>query len=145
MLLHKRSKLIPISDFATLSRRWLRLCLDRSRFSFALAPQVNRIATDVEQLAGFAFLETVQFNRLHHLLPEVFAVRFRHVSRAVTIGILVVYVLTLLATAINPRGGTYSANLSVAQRVKPVAYPLSYRQVIRGSSLLGFSKSVTLI
>ena len=39
---------------------------------------MNRIATDVEQLAGFAFLETVEFNRLHHLLPEVFTVRFRH-------------------------------------------------------------------
>lgn len=70
-----------------LSSGLLRLCLDHSCFGFALEPQVNRVATDIEQLTRFAFLETVQFNRLPYLLPEVFTVGFRHLSQAETIEI----------------------------------------------------------
>jgi hypothetical protein len=48
MRFDKDPKLLPVRDFLRLapfrSRRWL----DIARFGFALAPQVNRIATDIE-------------------------------------------------------------------------------------------------
>ena len=61
---------------------------------------MNRIATDVEQLAGFAFLETVEFNRLHHLLPEVFTVRFRHFQPSSHYG-------DTYSLCLNPTGYSY--------------------------------------
>lgn len=74
----KDPKLLPIADFGVLLGCLPRLWLDITRFGFALAPQVNRIATDVKQLTRLTFLETVQLNRLHYSLSAVITVRFSH-------------------------------------------------------------------
>lgn len=101
MLTYKDPKLFPIADFEVLLRYLSRLWLDIARFGFALAPQVNRIATDIEQLTRLTFLESVQLDRLHYFLPEVIAVRFCHWKGEDAIGILLAYVLTCMAVAIN--------------------------------------------
>jgi hypothetical protein len=45
---------------------------------FALKPQVNRVATDVEQLTRLTFLEAIHLDRLDDFLSKVIAVGFRH-------------------------------------------------------------------
>jgi hypothetical protein len=47
---------------------------------FALQPQVNGVATDVEELAHFTFLEPIQCKRLQHFLAEIVTVSFCHSS-----------------------------------------------------------------
>lgn len=78
MRFDKVPKLLPIADFAVLLGCLPRLWLNLTRFGFALEPQVDCIATDIEQLARLTFLETVQLNRLHYFLPEVITVRLSH-------------------------------------------------------------------
>jgi len=78
MLFDKAAKLLPIADFAVLLRYCPRFGFDITRFSLALEPQVNRVATDIEQLARLTLLETVQLNRLHDFLPEIITVSFSH-------------------------------------------------------------------
>ena len=48
------------------------------RFGFALASQVNHVATDTEQLTCLTFLETVQLDRLHYFLSEILAIGLSH-------------------------------------------------------------------
>ncbi len=78
MLFDKAAKLFPIPDFAVLLRYCPRFWFDITRFGFALEPQVNRVATDIEELARLTLLETVQLNRLHDFLPEIITVSFSH-------------------------------------------------------------------
>lgn len=93
MLFDKLAKLLQIVDPQSLLRHWSGFRFDISRLSFAPTPQVNRIATDVEQLTCLTFLESIQLDRLHHFLPKVIAVRFSH-SGGRRISISSVYVLT---------------------------------------------------
>ena len=58
---------------AVLLRDLPRFWFNIPRFGFALAPQVNRVATDIEHLTCLTFLETVQFDRLHDFLPKILA------------------------------------------------------------------------
>ena len=102
MLFDKSPKLIPITDSAVVLRSLPRLWLNIPRFGFTLAPQVNRVATDTEQLAHLNFLETIQLNRLHYSLPEIITVGLSHGNGVDAMGILLVYVLTSRATAIPP-------------------------------------------
>ncbi len=96
----KISKLPPILDFEGLLAGFSGLRFDISRLSFALAPQVDRIATDIEQLARLTFVETIQLDRLHHFLSEVVAIGFSHQKRVDASGTSLVYVLTTMNTAI---------------------------------------------
>lgn len=76
------TKLLPVVDLGLGGRHcWPRLRFDIPRCRLPLTPQVDGVATDVEQLGGLAFLETIQFNRLHDFLTEVIAVRFGHSNR----------------------------------------------------------------
>ncbi len=70
MLFDKSLKLFPITDFAIVLRVLPRLGLNIPRFGFALAPQVNCVATDIEQLTCLTFLETVQLESLALLFSE---------------------------------------------------------------------------
>lgn len=78
MLFDKVPKLLPIADFEVLWKYLSRLWLDITCFGFALEPQINRVATDIKQLARLTFLETVQLNRLHYFSPEVITVGLSH-------------------------------------------------------------------
>lgn len=78
MLVHKRPELLPIPNSSTPVARRSGFRLDISGFGFTLAPQVDRVATDIEQLARFTFLESVQLNRLYDFSPEIFAIGFSH-------------------------------------------------------------------
>ncbi len=78
MLFDKTAKLLPIADFTVLLQYCPRFGFDITCLCFALEPQVNRVATDIEQLARLTLLETVQLNRLHDFLPEIITVSFSH-------------------------------------------------------------------
>lgn len=101
MSFDKILKLLPIPDFEVFGADLSEFGLDIPRFSLALAPQVNRIATDIKQLARLTFLETIHFDCLHHFLSEVVAIGFSHESRE-TRGIFLFYVLTNMNAAISP-------------------------------------------
>ena len=64
----KLAELVPVRDFVTIARRAMLFGLKISGGCLPLAPQVNRVATEVEQLTHFAFLHAISFNRLHHFL-----------------------------------------------------------------------------
>jgi hypothetical protein len=55
----KCPKLLPIYNFMVVARRAVGQCLNISRLGFALQPQVDGVAADVEQFTGFAFLESI--------------------------------------------------------------------------------------
>jgi hypothetical protein len=74
----KSAKLLPILNFEVVLRSLSSLRADIPGLGSTLKPQVNRIATDIEQVAGLTFLETIPLDRLHDFLPEVFAVGFSH-------------------------------------------------------------------
>lgn len=76
MLFDKIPKLVPIADLAVLLRDLPRLWLNIPRFGFALAPQVNRVATDIEHLTCLTFLETVQLDRLRRALRAIACITF---------------------------------------------------------------------
>jgi len=103
----KGAKLLPIVDLQVSLGFWLRLGFDIPCFGFAPEPQVNRIATDIEQLTRLTFLESIQLallrryrkGRLPHVLPEVVAVGFSH-RDSKDKGTLLVYVLSSTNTAI---------------------------------------------
>lgn len=59
MLLNKLGEFIPIGYLVRCPMRTIRLWLDITRFSLALQPQVNRIATDLKDLSRFGFLHPV--------------------------------------------------------------------------------------
>jgi hypothetical protein len=100
MLFDKSLKLFPITDFAVVLRVLPRLRLNIPRFGFALAPQVNCVATDIEQLTCLTFLETVQLDRLHYFFPKILTVGLSHFNGVDAIETLIVYVLTKMAIAI---------------------------------------------
>lgn len=75
---HECFKLLPIGDFAARLHGLSQFRLDVSSRSFALTPQVNRIATDVKQLACLALFQPIEFDGLHHFAPEVVTVGFCH-------------------------------------------------------------------
>ncbi len=78
MLLDKLAKLLQILDLESLLRHGSGFRFDLPRLGLALTPQVNCVATNVEQLAGLTFLESIQLDGLHHFLPKVIAVRSSH-------------------------------------------------------------------
>ena len=59
MSLSKRPELFPVCDFMVVTGGTVRLCLNISCFGFALQPQVDRVAADIEQFTRFAFLESI--------------------------------------------------------------------------------------
>ena len=59
MLLDKLAKLLQILDLESLSRHGSGFRFDIPRLSLALTPQVNCVATNVEQLTGLTFLESI--------------------------------------------------------------------------------------
>lgn len=60
MLFDKGFKLLPIGDFrCRLDAPLMGYGLARTRSGFALQPQVNRVATDIKQLADLDLLESV--------------------------------------------------------------------------------------
>ena len=78
MLFDKDPKLPPIIDFEVLLRYLSGFGSDIPCFGLALKPQVNCIATDIEQLARLTFLETIQLDCLHDFFPEVITVGLSH-------------------------------------------------------------------
>ncbi len=134
MRFDKISKLPPILDFEGLLADFSGLRFDISRLSFALAPQVDRIATDIEQLARLTFVETIQLDRLHHFLSEVVAIGFSHEKRVDAIGTSLVYVLTTMNTAIAQlmtRPTLYARKLNFSQMAQhPIKSCSSQRHAI---------------
>jgi len=59
MSLGKRSKLLPVCDFVVVASWSVGQCLNISRLGFALQPQVNRVAADIEQFTRLAFLQSI--------------------------------------------------------------------------------------
>ena len=53
MLVGKRSKLIPVSDFMAMARMMDWLGVQITRFRLEVLPLVNRVTTDIEQLTRF--------------------------------------------------------------------------------------------
>jgi hypothetical protein len=62
MRFDKLPKLLPIVDFEVLSALLSRLRFDIASLGLALQPQVDGVATNIEQLTCLSFLETVQLN-----------------------------------------------------------------------------------
>jgi hypothetical protein len=48
------------------------------QFCLALEPQVDCVSTDVEQITGFVFSETIEFDSLRSFLVEVVTIEFTH-------------------------------------------------------------------
>ena len=99
MRFDKLPKLLPIVDLEVSLSNLSGFGFDTASCDLALKPQVNCVATDIEQLTCFTFLETIQLDRLHHFLPEVVAVGFSH-KEGRGKKTLLVYVLTLMNAAI---------------------------------------------
>ncbi len=59
MRFDKGAKLVPILELQGVLRCLSFFRLDIPGLRFTLKPQVNRIATDIEQLARFTFFETI--------------------------------------------------------------------------------------
>ena len=72
----KLSELVPIRDFVGSAMGTIRLCLVVSGFSLPLQPQVNRVATELEDLSRFAFLHPIELDGLNDFLTQVVAVGF---------------------------------------------------------------------
>lgn len=73
---NKRPKLRPIGNFAIFVGGWPGLWFDVSSVCPALEPQVDSVATDIEQIADFGFGKTIKFNRLENFLAEIVTVGF---------------------------------------------------------------------
>ena len=97
----KDAKCFPVPNFVPIAGWFIRFGLEVASLTLSLQPQVERVATDAEQLANFAFLHAVELNRLDDLLTQVVTVGFchtgiQHSDRALSL----VYVLFPLTTAI---------------------------------------------
>ena len=98
----KDAKCFPVPNFVPIAGWFIRFGLEVASLTLSLQPQVERVATDAEQLANFAFLHAVELNRLDDLLTQVVTVGFchtgiQHSDRALSL----VYVLFPLTTAIK--------------------------------------------
>ena len=86
MLLNKGSKGVPILDGAH-GRSYLPgFSLHTSGRCFALTPQMNRIATDIEPFTRFAFLQAIELSGFHHLFSEIVTVGLWHVDGLASLG-----------------------------------------------------------
>jgi len=74
----KGAESLPVGDFGFSSRGPIDFGSVVTSGCFALQPLVDGIATDVENLASFALLEAIEFDRLNDLLAEVIAVCIGH-------------------------------------------------------------------
>jgi len=102
----KDAKCLPVPNFVPIAGWFIRFGLEVASLTLSLQPQVERVATDAEQLANFAFLHAVELNRLDDLLTQVVTVGFchtgiQHSDRALSL----VYVLFPLTTAITRSSG----------------------------------------
>ena len=93
-------KFLPIVDFGWALGSVSGGGFDIAGLGFALTPQVDGVAADVEQLTGFAFLESVQLDRLHHFASKVVTIGFSH-GEGGGKGTLLVCVLTVMNAAIS--------------------------------------------
>jgi hypothetical protein len=78
VFLGKSAKLLPVLNLLTWARSLPLFCLHIAGVRFALEPQIKGVATDMEKLAHFTFLEPIQFKRLQHFLTESITVSFCH-------------------------------------------------------------------
>lgn len=78
MSIGKGAESFPVGDFGFSPRGPINFGSVVTSGGFALQPLVDGVATDVENLAGFALLEAIAFDRLDDFLTEVITVRIRH-------------------------------------------------------------------
>lgn len=106
----KGPKCLPIPDFVPIAGWFIRFGLEVASLTLSLQPQVDRIATDVEQLTNFAFLHAIELNRLDHLLTQVVTVGSCHTQIELNDRELsLVYVLIALTTAISKASASDSS------------------------------------
>jgi len=72
----KLSELVPIRDFVGGPMGAIRLCLVVSCFRLPPQPQVNGVATELEDLSRFTFLHAISLDCLNDFLTQVVAVGF---------------------------------------------------------------------
>ena len=78
----KGVEFLPVGDLLSTRRSLSLLGLDIPSFSFAVQPQVNRIAADMKQLAALTFRESIHLSRMKDFAPQVVAVGFSYERRS---------------------------------------------------------------
>lgn len=78
MSLNELLKRFPVSDFMTMTRMRMLFGLNIPRGRLLLEPEVDGIATDLKDCAGFAAFHPILFNRCYDFAAQVVTVRFCH-------------------------------------------------------------------